>query len=105
MATSLCLLRLPRMKEIVGKNFSNFKQHAVDPLTVPFKRDPAREEERLETLQASLDQRAKLKEEREKKKRNEEKKKTERQRNSVYSQSMLKASGRRTKAEKRRARR
>ncbi|PHJ23668.1 dead deah box helicase domain-containing protein [Cystoisospora suis] len=101
-ATSMYLLRLPRMKEIVGKNFSNFKQHAIDPLTVPFRHDAAREEERLETLQASLEQRAKLREEREKKK-NEEKKRMEKQ-NSLYSKSTMKNSGR-TKAEKRKARR
>lgn len=102
-ATSMYLLRLPRMKEIVGKNFSNFKQHAIDPLTVPFRHDAAREEERLETLQASLEQRAKLREEREKKKKNEEKKRMEKQ-NSLYSKSTMKNSGR-TKAEKRKARR
>jgi len=50
LATGFCLLRLPRMKEILGKKISNFEQSPVNPETVPFK-NKAQEKLRKEKLQ------------------------------------------------------
>jgi len=50
MATCYCLLRLPRIKEILGRKIHNFEQSAMDPATVPF-RDKNQERERQLRLQ------------------------------------------------------
>lgn len=48
-ATGFCLLRFPRMKEILGKKIENWKQSDIDPSTVPFK-IKAQEKVRQENL-------------------------------------------------------
>lgn len=50
LATGFNLLRLPRMKEILGRQIRNFTQSDVDPSTVPFK-DKSQEKVRLEKLE------------------------------------------------------
>lgn len=50
LATGYCLLRLPRMKEILGKKIKGFEQSKIDPLTVPFP-NKAQEKLRQEKLQ------------------------------------------------------
>jgi len=50
LATGFGLLRLPRMKEILGRNIRNFQQSPVDPLSVPF-RDKKQEKQRQAKLQ------------------------------------------------------
>lgn len=55
LATSFCLLRLPRIKEILGKRIEHFEQSAVKPSTVPFT-NKKQEQRRLEALQASESQ-------------------------------------------------
>lgn len=55
LASSLALLRIPRVKEILGKHIQGFVQSAVDPKSVPFK-DKARElewQKRQDLRQAS----------------------------------------------------
>eukprot|EP00747_Dinoflagellata_sp_TGD_P165146 gnl/TRDRNA2_/TRDRNA2_186034_c0_seq1.p1 gnl/TRDRNA2_/TRDRNA2_186034_c0~~gnl/TRDRNA2_/TRDRNA2_186034_c0_seq1.p1 ORF type:complete len:722 (+),score=154.79 gnl/TRDRNA2_/TRDRNA2_186034_c0_seq1:84-2249(+) len=54
-ATSFCLLRMPRLKEILGQKVKNFEQSEVHPDTVPF-RDKAQEAQRQEKLQKQLTQ-------------------------------------------------
>lgn len=49
LATGFCLLRLPRIKEIVGRKIRNFQQSEIHPASVPF-RDRAQERLRQETL-------------------------------------------------------
>merc|ERR1719433_1167653 len=49
-ATCYCLLRLPRIKEILGRKINNFEQSEIDPATVPF-RDKNQERERQVRLQ------------------------------------------------------
>jgi len=48
-ARGFCLLRLPRMKEILGKRIGGFVQSDINPMTVPF-RSKAQEKQRQETL-------------------------------------------------------
>jgi len=50
LATGFCLLRLPRMKEILGRRVKNFEQSAVDPASVAF-RDKKQEKQRQERVQ------------------------------------------------------
>ena len=45
-ATSFAVLRIPRVKEILGKKMANFTAHAIKPDDVPFS-DSAREKARL----------------------------------------------------------
>ncbi|CAD7952076.1 unnamed protein product [Amoebophrya sp. A120] len=56
-ATGLCLLRIPRIKEILGKKIENFVQSKVNPETVPFL-DKVREKQRQEKLQRQRDEKA-----------------------------------------------
>mmetsp|Transcript_28540 Transcript_28540/g.94693 ORF Transcript_28540/g.94693 Transcript_28540/m.94693 type:complete len:715 (-) Transcript_28540:91-2235(-) len=37
LATTFCMLRMPRMKEILGKKIKGFEQSAIHPESVPFK--------------------------------------------------------------------
>ena len=37
LATGYCLLRLPRIKEILGKQVKGFRQSQVEPSSVPFR--------------------------------------------------------------------
>ncbi|CAK9082324.1 ATP-dependent RNA helicase DDX55 (DEAD box protein 55) [Durusdinium trenchii] len=62
LATGYCLLRLPRIKEILGKRVSGFKQSEVDPASVPF-RNKKQEKQRKEKLAKELEEREKNKEE------------------------------------------
>mmetsp|Transcript_40028 Transcript_40028/g.64726 ORF Transcript_40028/g.64726 Transcript_40028/m.64726 type:complete len:758 (-) Transcript_40028:83-2356(-) len=58
LATGFCCLRMPRMKEILGKQVHGFQQSQVDPSSVPF-RDKNQEKQRQEKLakgQAEWDQ-------------------------------------------------
>lgn len=57
MATCYCLLRLPRIKEILGRKIKNFEQSEIDPATVPF-RDKNQERERQVRLQKWRDEAA-----------------------------------------------
>ncbi|KAK1444698.1 RNA helicase [Babesia gibsoni] len=50
LATSFGVLRVPRVKEILGRKLSNFVNSDTDPRTVPFK-DEKRETERLKKLE------------------------------------------------------
>jgi len=71
-ATSYGLLRIPRMKEILGKHWEGFVQSKIHKDLVPFK-DPEREERRLIKLKEQKEnkklQREKEEEEKEKKKK------------------------------------
>jgi len=49
LARSFCLLRIPRVKEILGKQIEGFTQSSVDPETIPYK-DSGKEAKRLEAL-------------------------------------------------------
>merc|ERR1719291_300959 len=49
-ATDYCLLRLPRMKEILGKRIAGFVHSSVHPNDVPFK-DKNQEKQRQEKLE------------------------------------------------------
>lgn len=49
LATGFCLLRMPRMKEILGRPIHGFKQSEVNPIAVPF-RNKEQERVRQETL-------------------------------------------------------
>lgn len=81
-ATSYCLLRLPRIKEILGKKIKNFEQSKIDPATVPF-RDRNQERERQMKLQKWREEAAanekseaeKARDERRKKRKEEKEKK------------------------------
>ena len=55
-ATSMGLLRLPRMKEILSKKINNFVQSEVDPDTIPFK-DKVREQRRQERMKKEKEER------------------------------------------------
>ncbi|OEH75710.1 dead deah box helicase domain-containing protein [Cyclospora cayetanensis] len=70
---SMRLLRLPRMREIVGKSLKDFVQSDIDPATVPFKHDERRERERQQQLEQLFAKREQLKHAREKKKLQEQK--------------------------------
>lgn len=54
LATGFCLLRLPRMKEILGRKIKHFQQSPVDPALVPF-RDRKQERLRQERLRKKRD--------------------------------------------------
>ncbi|KEP62006.1 UNVERIFIED_CONTAM: DEAD/DEAH box helicase domain-containing protein [Hammondia hammondi] len=99
LATAFALLRLPRMKEIVGRRISNFTQSAADPLKIPFRFDSAREAERLAGLSEALEQRAKRHTERERKRENARKKQNEKEARADL------RNPHRTKAEKRKVKR
>merc|ERR1719221_500637 len=49
LATGFCLLRMPRMKEILGRKIKGFQQSSVSPADVPFK-NKAQEKQRQEAL-------------------------------------------------------
>merc|ERR1712070_156114 len=55
LATGYCLLRLPRIKEIMGKHIEHFQQSPIDPKTVPL-RNKKQEKQRQERLQQQLEQ-------------------------------------------------
>nr|PIM02382.1 DEAD/DEAH box helicase domain-containing protein [Toxoplasma gondii COUG] len=99
LATAFALLRLPRMKEIVGRRISNFTQSAADPLKIPFRFDSAREAERLAGLSDALEQRAKRHTERERRRENARKKQSEKEARADL------RNPHRTKAEKRKVKR
>lgn len=69
---------MPRVREVKGRNFSNFVQSSVDPAKVPFKHDPQREEERLQNLEGLLAKREEQRREREKRQKQETKLKEKR---------------------------
>merc|ERR1711972_534603 len=50
LATGFCLLRMPRMKEILGRKINGFEQSDVNPASVPFK-IKAQEQVRQDNLQ------------------------------------------------------
>ncbi|UKJ90397.2 ATP-dependent RNA helicase [Theileria orientalis] len=83
LATSLGVLRIPRVKEILGKNISHFLQSSVNPKDVPFL-DPEKESRRLKELSEYVPEKRKsVKKEPEKSKRTRsEKRKTKR--NNTY---------------------
>eukprot|EP00437_Effrenium_voratum_P035148 CAMPEP_0181464176 /NCGR_PEP_ID=MMETSP1110-20121109/35295_1 /TAXON_ID=174948 /ORGANISM="Symbiodinium sp., Strain CCMP421" /LENGTH=509 /DNA_ID=CAMNT_0023588897 /DNA_START=100 /DNA_END=1629 /DNA_ORIENTATION=- len=56
LATGHCLLRLPRIKEILGKQVRGFKQSQVDPSSVPF-RNKTQEKLRKEALAKQREER------------------------------------------------
>lgn len=62
LATGYALLRLPRIKEILGKQVKGFQQSQVDPASVPFK-SKKQEKQRKEKLAKDLEEREKNKEE------------------------------------------
>lgn len=62
LATGYALLRLPRIKEILGKQVKGFQQSEVDPASVPFK-NKKQEKQRKEKLAKDLEDREKNKEE------------------------------------------
>merc|ERR1719188_2458788 len=57
LATGFCLLRLPRIKEILGRKIRGFQQSEVDPATVPFTAK-AQEKLRQEKLRKAREERA-----------------------------------------------
>lgn len=57
-ATSYCMLRLPRMKEILGKRIPNFSQSRIDPETIPF-RDRKQEKQRQDRMKKDKEEKAK----------------------------------------------
>lgn len=57
LATGFCLLRLPRIKEILGRKVKGFKQSEVDPATVPFTAK-AQEKQRQEKMRKAREERA-----------------------------------------------
>jgi len=68
LAMSFCLLRLPRMKEILGKKITGFEQSPIDPAMVPFtnkaqeRQRQERYEQQRETQGGLTDAEKKLKE-------------------------------------------
>mmetsp|Transcript_23876 Transcript_23876/g.50951 ORF Transcript_23876/g.50951 Transcript_23876/m.50951 type:complete len:727 (-) Transcript_23876:61-2241(-) len=62
-ATSYCLLRLPRLKEILGRRIAGFEQSSVDPNSVPFK-DKKAEKRRLEILKVKQQEQDQVEQER-----------------------------------------
>ncbi|PFH35958.1 DEAD/DEAH box helicase domain-containing protein [Besnoitia besnoiti] len=103
LATAFRLLRLPRIKEIMGRQIAHFSQSPVDPLKIPFRFDSAREAERVAGLSEALELREKKKEERNRKRENEKKKQKEKDERQML-RGALKPTAR-TKAEKRKAKR
>mmetsp|Transcript_37418 Transcript_37418/g.81476 ORF Transcript_37418/g.81476 Transcript_37418/m.81476 type:complete len:434 (-) Transcript_37418:79-1380(-) len=57
LATGFCLLRMPRMKEILGKKITGFKQSPIDPASVPF-RSKGQEKQRQEKLKKEAEEKA-----------------------------------------------
>jgi len=57
LASSFALLRIPRVKEILGRTIDNFVQSDVDPSTIAFK-DPHREAQRQEQLRKKREAKA-----------------------------------------------
>eukprot|EP00927_Polykrikos_kofoidii_P056420 TRINITY_DN50537_c0_g1_i1.p1 TRINITY_DN50537_c0_g1~~TRINITY_DN50537_c0_g1_i1.p1 ORF type:complete len:759 (+),score=147.71 TRINITY_DN50537_c0_g1_i1:75-2351(+) len=57
LATGFCLMRMPRMKEILGKKIKGFVQSSVDPASVPF-RNKAQEKLRQENWKKKLEENA-----------------------------------------------
>ena len=55
LATGFCLLRMPRMKEILGKKITGFKQSPIDPASVPF-RSKGQEKQRQEKLKKEAEE-------------------------------------------------
>nr|PVC51857.1 ATP-dependent RNA helicase [Theileria orientalis] len=83
LATSLGVLRIPRVKEILGKNISHFLQSSVNPRDVPFL-DPEKESRRLKELSEHVPERRKpAKKEPEKSKRTRSEKRKAK-RNNTY---------------------
>eukprot|EP00929_Paragymnodinium_shiwhaense_P106131 TRINITY_DN712_c0_g2_i1.p1 TRINITY_DN712_c0_g2~~TRINITY_DN712_c0_g2_i1.p1 ORF type:complete len:733 (+),score=240.38 TRINITY_DN712_c0_g2_i1:100-2298(+) len=75
LARGFCLLRIPRMKEILGKKIKNFTQSEIHPEDVPF-RDKGQEKQRqakLAKLRAERKSEEELKREKEKLQRQKEK--------------------------------
>lgn len=54
-AKAFCLLRLPRMKEILGRHIKGFEQSSVKPISVPFK-DKNQEKQRQESVKRKAEQ-------------------------------------------------
>ncbi|CDJ43571.1 RNA helicase, putative, partial [Eimeria tenella] len=73
LGTALRLLRLPRMREVVGKSLKSFVQSPVDPLSVPYKYDLEREQQRQQQLQQLRAKRQQQQKEKERKKKQQEK--------------------------------
>ncbi|BAM40158.1 ATP-dependent RNA helicase [Theileria orientalis strain Shintoku] len=83
LATSLGVLRIPRVKEILGKNISHFLQSSVNPRDVPFL-DAEKESRRLKELSEHVPERRKpAKKEPEKSKRTRSEKRKAK-RNNTY---------------------
>uniref|UniRef100_A0A0G4G7G3 ATP-dependent RNA helicase n=1 Tax=Chromera velia CCMP2878 TaxID=1169474 RepID=A0A0G4G7G3_9ALVE len=75
-ANFYALLRIPRVKEILGRRVEHFQQSPLDPQLVPFK-DAERETARQTRLAAEKDKREQRKEERERERERQAKKKEE----------------------------
>jgi len=71
LATGYCLLRIPRIKEILGKKIANFERSSVDPASVPF-RNKAHEKQRQAKLKEEQEQKAAHKERPAKRKKEKE---------------------------------
>jgi len=58
LATGFCMLRIPRIKEILGRRIKNFEQSHVHPASVPFKnkKQERLRQEQLAAKQAELEQ-------------------------------------------------
>eukprot|EP00930_Biecheleria_cincta_P076162 TRINITY_DN63379_c0_g1_i1.p1 TRINITY_DN63379_c0_g1~~TRINITY_DN63379_c0_g1_i1.p1 ORF type:complete len:724 (-),score=175.27 TRINITY_DN63379_c0_g1_i1:312-2483(-) len=62
LATGFCLLRMPRMKEILGQKIKGFEQSAIEPYSVPFK-NKKQERQRQEKLAKEAEEKKKSAEE------------------------------------------
>jgi len=95
LATGYALLRLPRLKEILGKQVKGFQQSEVDPASVPFK-NKKQEKQRKEKLAKELE---------EKEQNKEEEKKAQLLKQKQAAKDAAKAEKNRTRTQKRQAKR
>jgi len=107
LATGFCVLRLPRMKEILGKKIPGFSQSPINPMSVPFT-SKAQEKSRQEKLKKAEEEKAQQWEEEGKQweqveKTAEEEKAAEQKKQERESKKLAKEVKERTRTEKRKA--
>ena len=83
LAQSFCLLRIPRVKEILGKSIDNFVQSEVDPESIKFK-DPKKEKQRAQEKERKALEIAEVKKKRKEKKQRTRTEKRTAKRKSSY---------------------
>eukprot|EP00392_Amoebophrya_sp_AT5.2_P005664 g5674.t1 len=98
LASSLCLLRIPRIREILGRRISGFVQSAIHPENVPFA-DKAREKQRQEKLARIKAEEAERDLEAEKRAAEKEKERKQKQNDKVRTRTEKRQAGRKTRLE------